>query len=456
MKQKIDLDLVTQLEAQDKRVFIRDTDIDGFLIRVYPSGKLGFYMDYYSPCGENKGKRVQYKVAGSALARFQGKGAMAKPLQLTAMNTIRRDAKAARGLVDAGQDPSQSTRLQREHEKQEREQSRINKQRLEVAAKIEANNTINKLLEKAGEGSVTVDGLYTSALKGIKRPAGERNMILSAWQDIADIPLTKVTRQQIEAINNSRMRDPDVEDDDEEVPGLKASSLDRYTGAGRTMFNWAIEQGLCIDNPFTGIKKYAGTYDFNGDFRYLTPEEAKRLLAWVEKMTAPDSNGKTVIAPYMLPLTIMALHTGCRRGELFQLKWSDINGRMMTLQRGNTKSNKTRSIRLNDTALEALAMWRRRDGVIHAKGLIFPATRTGKSLKDIKHHWNKLRVAADIQEYTWHDLRHTFAANLASSDVAIHKISQLLGHSDLKMTMRYAKLSPDHLDEIDVLDSVFG
>lgn len=459
MKQKIDLDLVAQLEAQEKRFFIRDTEIEGLVLRIYPSGKLAMYLDYYSPCGDNRGKRVQYKIAGFELTKFQGKSALPKKMQQLAITGFRGDAKAARGLVDAGQDPSQDrrdTRAQIELEKAQRQQAREEKVRLAEAAKIEANNTITKLLEKTDKDKGTVDGLYTIALKTIKGSSAERNMILQAWKEIADTPLTKVTRHQIEAINNARLKDPDADDDDDEVPGLSASSLDRYSSAGKAFFNWAAKRGLCEKNPFDGIPKYSGTYDFNDDFRYLKPDEAKCLLESAKKMTTPDAKGKTEIPRHMLPLTILALHTGCRRGELFQLKWSDINGRTMTIQRGNTKSNKTRSIRLNETALEALTAWKKRDGTIHAHGLVFPSTKPNKPLKDIKNGWHKLRTKAGIEDVKWHDLRHSFAANLALADVSIHKISQLLGHSDLKMTMRYAKLAPDHLDEIDVLDKVFA
>jgi integrase len=459
MKQKIDLDLVSQLEAQDKRHFIRDSEIEGFLIRVYPTGKIAFYLDYYSPCGENKGKRVQYKIAGSDLAKFQGKTAMPKKMQQVAVTAFRNDAKEARGLVDAKQDPSQvgrDTRARHEEEKAQRKLAQEEKILLVEAAKIEANNTIAKLLEKGDKNTGTIDGLYTKALKTIKNPAAERNMILQAWADLADIPLTRITRAQIESIALDKLRDPDSDDDDEEVEGLTASTVDRYCSTGRTFFNWAIKQGLCTNNPFDGIQKYAGTYDYNQDFRYLAPDEVKSLLNQVIKLTTPDKFGKTEIPAYMRPLTIMALHSGCRRGELFKLQWSDINGRTMTLQRGNTKSNKTRDIRLNQTALDALSAWKTRNGVIHAKGLVFPSSKPDKPLSDIKGHWKKLRIAADIADVKWHDLRHSFAANLALADVSIHKISQLLGHSDLKMTMRYAKLSPDHLDEIDVLDRVFA
>ncbi len=131
MKQKIDLDLVSQLVSQEKRYSIRDTDIDGFLIRVYPSGKLGFYLDYYSPVGANRGKRVNHNLASSDLSMFQGDRALVAKMQAVAVTQFRKQAKTARGLVDAGLDPQEGVRERRSERKvesQERKQRLLDKQ----------------------------------------------------------------------------------------------------------------------------------------------------------------------------------------------------------------------------------------------------------------------------------------------------------------------------------------
>jgi integrase len=450
MKQRIDLKLVSTIEASDKRLHIRDDEIDGFLLRVYPTGKLGFYMDYYSPCGANQGKRVQLKVGGSDLIKFRGNRAMGKPLQQSAVTGFRKSAKAARGLVDAGQDPSQEKRdrrSQRELEAGMRKAGQADKHRVEMVALVESNNTMRKLLAVADDNGPA--GLYTNKLKVNKAGGNERKMLLQTWADIIDTPLAKVTPARISEINLARLRDPEAEDDDD-VEGLRKSSIDRYNTTGHAFFKWAIDNGLCTDNPFRKEPKYAGSYDFNGDFRYLKPKESKRLITTLERMT-----DKGELPSYMYPLTMLALHTGARRGELFTLKWPDINGRMMTLQRGNTKSSKTRDIRLTATAVRVLKDWRTQGGAIKA-GLVFPSNNPRKPMTKIATPWHKLRAAAKLNDVKFHDLRHTFAASLAIADVSLQKISQLLGHSDLKMTMRYAKLTPDHLDEIDILDDVFG
>ena len=107
MNQRIDVKLVSKLEAQEKRSLIRDDEINGLVLRIYATGRIDFNMDYCSPCGENKGREVQHQVGTSHLDRFQGSTALPKQLQQSAITGIRKDARRARALVDAGQDPSQ-------------------------------------------------------------------------------------------------------------------------------------------------------------------------------------------------------------------------------------------------------------------------------------------------------------------------------------------------------------
>ena len=112
---------------------------------------------------------------------------------------------------------------------------------------------------------------------------------------------------------------------------------------------------------------------------------------------------------------------------------------------------------MNKPAAQALDTWRKRDGVTRAKGWVFPQKKNeGKRLKTIKAPWQRLRKLCDLEDVKFHDLRHTCAANLAMADVSIHKIAGLLGHSNIQMTMRYAKLAPKHLTETDVLADLFG
>ena len=143
---------------------------------------------------------------------------------------------------------------------------------------------------------------------------------------------------------------------------------------------------------------------------------------------------------YLHPLVILALKTGMRRGELFNLQWVDIDFKAKTLavHGAGAKSGKTRHIPLSSQALGSLIKWRNQAA---GKGYVF-ATWQGK-LTTITKAFNNLLKDAGITDFRFHDLRHDFASKLAVEKVDLNTIRELLGHSDLQMTMRYAHLSPN-------------
>ena len=82
---------------------------------------------------------------------------------------------------------------------------------------------------------------------------------------------------------------------------------------------------------------------------------------------------------------------------------------------------------------------------------------TGKRYRDIKHSFNSALKRAKIQDFHLHDLRHTFASHLVMAGVDLTTVSRLLGHKDIKMTLRYAHLAPSHMVKaVDILDSTLN
>jgi integrase len=139
------------------------------------------------------------------------------------------------------------------------------------------------------------------------------------------------------------------------------------------------------------------------------------------------------------PATMTADHTGLRLTEMLSLEWAnvDLERTIFTVTDETTKSSKQRHIPINCDLLAVLIAWKAQ---AH-KRYVF-ADIHGKPLKRIQA-WNGLRAAPELADFRWHDFRHDFASRLVMAGVALNTVRDLLGHADLKMTLRYAHLSPD-------------
>lgn len=114
---------------------------------------------------------------------------------------------------------------------------------------------------------------------------------------------------------------------------------------------------------------------------------------------------------------------------------------VLTVIGDTAKSGKTRHVPLNAEALSTLKQWRARTDLLSE--LVFPG-KNGDKLESVKKAWARILKLAQIKNFRWHDLRHHFASRLAMGGVDLNTILELLGHSDIQMTLRYAHLAPQH------------
>ena len=98
---------------------------------------------------------------------------------------------------------------------------------------------------------------------------------------------------------------------------------------------------------------------------------------------------------------------------------------------------------LNPAAKSLLTAWREQTC---DDGFVFPG-QDGKRLNNVRKSWAGLLKDAEIVDFRWHDLRHDFASKLVMNGVPLNTVRELLGHSDLSTTLRYAHLAPDHKAE---------
>jgi len=139
-------------------------------------------------------------------------------------------------------------------------------------------------------------------------------------------------------------------------------------------------------------------------------------------------------------MVLVSLNTGMRRGELFDLKWSAVNfdTKTITVAGATTKTSDTRHIPMNKETYGVLEAWKKQ---VSESPYVFPGQGGGR-FEDVKSAWLKLLERAQIDGFRWHDMRHDFASRLVMAGVPLNTVRDLLGHADIKMTLRYAHLAP--------------
>jgi integrase len=246
-----------------------------------------------------------------------------------------------------------------------------------------------------------------------------------------DAPLARITPAMIDVVKLQR------------AEHVKKSSVDRNLQVLRRFFNWCIKQGLATDNPLRRVKFFRAD---TKRLRYLTDEEFARLLGEASKITR---------SPYLRAAIEIAVFTGLRRSNVLGLRWEWVDWLNRVIRVPRTKSGKPLAVPLNVTAYRVLQrLWSERGDspyvFSHTSG-----ANAGDAVQDLKKGFHTAVANANISDFRWHDLRHTFASWLVMRGASLRAVAELLGHQTMQMTMRYAHLSPGYLStEIRLLDGI--
>lgn len=174
-----------------------------------------------------------------------------------------------------------------------------------------------------------------------------------------------------------------------------------------------------------------------GRLRWLTRAQADDLISVAKR----ESN-----ASHLAPLIRLALHTGMRRGELLGLEWSrvDLVARQVYLEGWHTKSKKRRTVPLNATAMDAIMerVQFRKDHCPACRWVF--CDEEGSPIASVQRSFATACRRAGIEDFRFHDLRHTCAAWLVQVGVSLAEVRDVLGHSTIAMTERYAHLAPEN------------
>jgi len=196
------------------------------------------------------------------------------------------------------------------------------------------------------------------------------------------------------------------------------ATVNRELAGLKRLFNLADQWGLhCGRNPVRGVRFLD---ENNLKIRTLSESEETTLLAYC--------------SPYLQDLVRFAIHTGLRLGEILNLRWEevDLEGGMLHLI--VRKNRRMLEMPLNDDALGVVKGWH---GIRKCE-YVFYNPETGGQWKDLWLGLKKACRKAGLGDITWHTMRHTFATRLNGKGADIVILKELLGHADIKTTMRYA------------------
>lgn len=395
MKAKVTQKAVAAAKSKAKPYEIRDTVLPGFMCRVQPSGRKSYIVEYA------RGRRMTI-----------GNAAILTPAQ------ARNKAHEILGQAAEGIDPAAEKRK-----------------------------------SKADSLQAFIERDYRPWTH-VHRKHGDAwcDQILRVFADLTDKPLSDITAHHVERIRTKRLQ-----------AGLAPSTVNRNVTSLRGALSYAVRAGYIQAHPLDGMKPV--DVDNTGKVRYLSGDEAKRLRAALrarddeiregrnrgnawrrdrgrEEMSAIPLDG---YGDHLTSLVLLSLNTGIRRGEAFGLEWADVDFDLeqITIRGATSKKNRTRYIPLNAEALDALKRWHKQAGNTR---LVFTG-RDGERLDNVRKSWAGVLKEADITAFRWHDLRHTFASWLVMRGVDLNTVRELLGHGDIKMTLRYAHLAPAHKAE---------
>ncbi len=222
--------------------------------------------------------------------------------------------------------------------------------------------------------------------------------------------LAKIRRKDVAAYIHSRMGE------------VGDGTIIKEVNTLKRLFNIALELEKIATNPAHRAPVPKAP---EGRVRYLQPKELGEVLA-----ACPE---------WLRPIVGLATATGMRRGELLAVRWEDVDLKAGTIILRKTKNGKERPAFINDLARQVLTSMH--GGTRKLKGLLFPDVTPAQ----VTVAFIRACEAAGVKDFSLHDLRHTFASHLRMHGADLHDLQKLLGHSDPRMTDRYAHLSAEHL-----------
>ena len=288
---------------------------------------------------------------------------------------------------------------------------------LQFANRIESNREQLLAYGRTSVNKMTFSELAENYLQNSysgKDPDAQR-MKLNFWsKHIGKIYISEITTLDIfKVLNALHIR-------------LTNATINRYRAAASTVFSYACLHYELLRNP---VKNIPSMPEDNNRVRFLSNDERKRLFH-----ACRYSQWSKL---YLLVLT--AVTTGARKGELLRLRWSDIDFERHTAYVLITKNCQPKVLPLTLSVINEMTIFK-----LNKNSIIFNSEIKPDKAFCFNKHWKKALETAEIENFRFHDLRHTTASYLAQSGASLLEIAEVLGHKQISVTQRYSHLCIDH------------
>lgn len=377
---KLTVSRVKNLPTTGKRYVAWDNEIKGFGVRVSDKGVKSFVLKYV-----NQFKKQKYHTIGKY-------GSISVP-------TARNIAEKLRGQISLGIDPQSDKRQKQE------------------AMKVEE---LCKLYLKTGCDRKKASTIATD----IGRINGHIIPLLGS-KAVTSVKLSDVQKFQQDVTNGKTARTKRVSKHGISKITGGSGTARRAVGLLGAIFQFAIELHIIDKNPTSGLKK---TSDKKCQ-RYLNNQEVDELA---KTLTYFEYKGANIFAVNIIRLLLL---TGCRRGEIENLKWSEVDLQNSLINFDDSKTG-AKTIPISDSAKQIIE----NTSPLQDSQYVFPGRDVSKPYVGTPKVWLKIRNYANLDNVRLHDLRHTFASQGASSGIPIQVVGRLLGHKDISTTQQYANI----------------
>jgi len=211
------------------------------------------------------------------------------------------------------------------------------------------------------------------------------------------------------------------------------ATVNRYLAVMGAMFTYAVKDlGWIEDSPMRKLTKHK---EPRGRVRFLSNDERKTLL------DACKASSNTLLYPAVM----LALSTGMRQGEQFGLTWKQVDLSTGRIILEETKNDERRTAVATGPALDELKKLAKVRLLDNEH--VFPGKKRGAAI-ELKRPFSNALKEAGIEDFHWHDLRHSFASELAMSGATLAELAEAMGHKTLVMVKRYSHLTEGHISKV--------